>query len=95
MFRSPDLKILRKWDANALREWLDTPPFEVPWLKLRSTENKDLESGVSLILTPEGTEVFFQIIDFQNIDDFQGIVPEISYRFGLRTTWEKHIPQAA
>ena len=89
------LRVLGRCNSQAVRACLEEPPFDVPWLRLRHTENPSKERSISLILTPEGTEIFFEIMDFQNLCDFQGLVPEIIYRFGLGTAWETRFALAA
>ena len=82
-------------DAETLGAWIDEPPFEVPWLRLQAIENQSKGTGLSLLLTTEGVELFFDIMDFENVRNFTGIVPEIIYRFGLRTPSAKSFSAAA
>jgi hypothetical protein len=82
-------------DAETLAAWIDEPPFEVPWLRLKPIENRSEGTGLALLLTTEGAELFFDIMDFENVRNFTGIVPEIIYRFGLRTSPTKSLSAAA
>ena len=79
-------RVLEQCDPASRRELLGKPPFEVPWLRLCPTESKQDTRGISLVLTSDGADIFFDIIDFQNIENLQSIVLEINYRFGLRGT---------
>ena len=73
------------FNKKKLSKDVDESPFEVPWLKVRPAKKQKNPNELSLVLTAEGSSLFFEIMDFQALRDFRGLVPEIIYRFGLRT----------
>ena len=78
------IRLLRQRNEGILRVWRDESPFEVPWLRLRFPESQEQDQATALVLAPEGAELFFEVMDFQNLSDYKGFIYEIAYRFGLR-----------
>ena len=78
------IRLLRECDAETARNWGKLYPFDVPWIKLRPSGIQDQDQSISLVLAPEGAELFFEIMDFYNLSGYRGFVHEIAYRFGLR-----------
>ena len=78
------IRLLRQRNEGILRVWRDESPFEVPWLRLRFPESQEQDQATALVLAPEGAELFFEVMDFQNLSDYKGFIYEIAYRFSLR-----------
>jgi hypothetical protein len=78
------IRSIQRLEDKSISGLPDESPFEVPWLKVRPAKKQEKSSELSLVLTAEGSCLFFEIMDFQSLRDFRGLVPEIIYRFGLR-----------
>ena len=78
------IRLLRQHDEGILRAWREESPFDVQWLRLRPSGIEEQDQSISLVLSPEGAELFFEIMNFHNLSGYQGFVREIAYRFGLR-----------
>ncbi|MBT3568346.1 MAG: hypothetical protein HN494_05820 [Opitutae bacterium] len=79
------IRSIQRLQEKSISGLPDESPFEVPWLKVRPVKKQKNSNELSLVLTTEGSSLFFEIMDFQALRDFRGLVPEIIYRFGLRT----------
>jgi hypothetical protein len=79
------IRSIQRLEGKSISGLPDESPFDVPWLKVRPAKKQEKSSELSLVLTAEGSCLFFEIMDFQSLRDFRGLVPEIIYRFGLRT----------
>jgi hypothetical protein len=79
------IRAIQRLEEKSISGLPDESPFEVPWLKVRPAKKQKNSGELSLVLTAEGSSLFFEIMDFKALRDFRGLVPEIIYRFGLRT----------
>ena len=78
------IRSIQRLEDKSISGLPDESPFEVPWLKVLPTNKQEKSIELSLVLTAEGSCLFFEIMDFHTLRDLRGLVPEIIYRFGLR-----------